>query len=276
MARRSQATQVSGTPGLRGVALGLAIGASLAGLWLWGNHAAQAQDAKAFDRTDAQLYEACIQLATENAEAAFEQAIAWRDLGGGRPARHCVALALYGLGQYREAALRLERLAKDAVAEDNRLRASILGQAGHAWTAADDLTRAYAALTTALELNPNNVDLLLDRSLALAVGKSYWDALDDLNQVLDNAPGHVEALVFRATAYRYLDAPELALDDVNRALSRDSVHVGALLERGILRRITGDAPGARADWLKVLERAPDSPAADAARRNIELLDIPSD
>jgi hypothetical protein len=46
-----------------------------------------------------------------------------------------------------------------------------------------------------------------------------------------------------------------------------------LLERGILRRLKGDDKGARADWLKILATAPSGAAADAARKNLELMDV---
>ena len=79
--------------------------------------------------------------------------------------------------------------------------------------------------------------------------------------------------MFRASAYRYLDSLELASDDVNRALSLKPDHVAAYLERGIIRRLSRDPDGAREDWLHAINLAPKSPAAEAARRNLERLDI---
>ena len=38
----------------------------------------------------------------------------------------------------------------------------------------------------------------------------------------------------------------------------------------------GDIPGARADWIQVLVRAPEGPAADVVRNRIELLEVPED
>jgi hypothetical protein len=46
-----------------------------------------------------------------------------------------------------------------------------------------------------------------------------------------------------------------------------------LLERGILRRVRDDRQGARQDWLKLLLTAPDAPAADIARADLEALDV---
>ena len=106
----------------------------------------------------------------------------WQDAAAGSPEMPRVHVhlgnALRERGDWVEArdeyqaALRLERLAEDAVTEDSRLRASILGQAGHAWTAADDLTRAYAALTPALELNKLTFGNLVRLPISFAVQDS--------------------------------------------------------------------------------------------------------
>ncbi|MBT3172480.1 MAG: hypothetical protein HOJ07_04585 [Rhodospirillaceae bacterium] len=216
-------------------------------------------------------YDQCIELAMRQPEVGFERAMAWRDLGGGIAARHCVAVALYGLGHFGESALRLERLVQENA--DAGLRISLLGQAGNAWLMAGEIERANAALSAGLELAPNNLDLLIDRSLVLAAAENYWETVDDLNRALDIDPNSSDALIFRASAYRYLDSLDLAADDVNRALELDGDHVAAYLERGNIRRLRGDNSGAREDWLQAIKLAPDSPAADAARRNLEKMDI---
>ncbi len=231
------------------------------------------QEAGAQSAVEAREYDQCIELAMREPEIGFERAIAWRDLGGDVPARHCVAVALYGLGQFGEAALRLERLAQENA--DPNLRVSLLGQAGNAWLMAEEFERAHAALSAGLDLAPFNFDLLVDRSLVYAAAENYWDTVDDLNRALDINPDNAEALVFRASAYRYLDSLELAEDDVNRALALRSDHVAAYLERGNIRRLNGDKEGAREDWLETIRIAPNSPAAEAARRNLERLDITS-
>ena len=49
--------------------------------------------------------------------------------------------------------------------------------------------------------------------------------------------------------------------------------MAALLERGNLRRLDGDDNGARADWLMVLSLQPQGEAAEAARQNLEKMDV---
>lgn len=229
--------------------------------------------AAADDVVQALEYERCMALAKDSPDMGFESAMTWRDLGGGDPALHCAAVALYELGHFAEAALRFERLGQSEASDDHSLRAALLGQAGNAWLMAGDNARAHAALTGALVLSPDDPELLVDRSLVLASAENYAQALDDLNRVLALTPDHVDALVFRASAYRYLAQPDRALNDIERALALLPGNGGALLERGNLRRLRGDEAGARADWLAIVRDMPDAPEAEAARGNLERMDI---
>ena len=80
-------------------------------------------------------------------------------------------------------------------------------------------------------------------------------------------------MVFRAAARRHLGDLQRALEDVELVLALAPDRIDALIERGILRQIAGEPGGARADWLKVLETAPATPAAELARRHLEALDV---
>ncbi len=228
------------------------------------------------DMHPADAYDQCVAQIDDDPEVAFEAALDWRDLDGGLPARHCVALALVGLENYEAAAIRLEELADEMKGFPAGLVADVLGQAGRAWLLAEDPQRAYAAVTTGLQSNPESVALLIDRGEILAKAQSYWDALDDLNRALELSPNEIDALMFRATTYRLLDAADLAFEDIERALALAPDLPEALLERGILRRLRGDSDGARADWLKVLRVAPDSNAGRIAQANIQRLEVGSD
>ena len=52
----------------------------------------------------------CLERIAEDPELAYEEAMIWRDNGGGRRAKHCEAMALFGVGQTEEAAYRLNQL----------------------------------------------------------------------------------------------------------------------------------------------------------------------
>lgn len=221
------------------------------------------------DRT----YENCTRLAHTNPDAALEAALSWQDMGGGGAARHCAAVALFDLGQFSQAAKRFEALAESLKAAPANARAAMLAQAGASWFRAGDIKRAYAVQTSALKLDPGNPDYLMDRATTLAAAKNYWEAIDDLDTVIEADPKRVEALILRASAYRFVDAMPLAREDAERAhkLSPDRPEV--LLEYGIEQRLAGDRDGARKSWLRLLRLHDGTPAADAARRNLELLDV---
>jgi regulator of sirC expression with transglutaminase-like and TPR domain len=57
------------------------------------------------------------------------------------------------------------------------------------------------------------------------------------------------------------------------ALKADPNDPDALFERGAQRIQAGDKDGARTDWLRTIELAPDSPAAEDARKALADLDV---
>lgn len=239
--------------------------AALAVLWLLAGRGAVADEAA--------RYEDCLALAGQDAEAAYDSARRWQDEGGGTAARHCEASALLVLGHNREAALALEQLAQDVTALKPVLAAGLLGQAGRARLAAGQIERARAVQTVALALRPDDVDLLIDRSITLAAAEDYAAAVADLDRAASLAPERAEILVLRAAAYRKLGETSKALPDIARALTLEPDNAEARLERGILRQMAGDAKGARADWLAVLDLVPDGPSGAAARARLERLDV---
>lgn len=224
------------------------------------------------EKADAERYRTCMTLARAKPADGWEAALTWIGEGGGDPARHCGAVALIGLKQYKEAAQRLEDLAQASHA-DPALRAAMLGQAGQARILDGDPGRAYADQTAALKLAPDTPDLLIDRAESLALGNQWKDALADLDRALAVEPSRADALTYRAAARRMLGDLGGAAQDIGRALELDPNSPEAWLESGNLKRLAGDAAGARHGWQEVLRLAPNSPAADAARQNLEKLDL---
>jgi tetratricopeptide (TPR) repeat protein len=225
---------------------------------------------------DAATYERCIKLAGENPQAAHELAAQWRQRGGAHPADHCLAVALIGLKQYKEAAERLEKLAPAMVHAPAPLRAEVLGQAAQAWLLAGEPGRAYAADGAALALLPDDPDLLTDRAEAAGSAGWYDKAIADLDRVLQSHPTRAEALIYRASAYRRQGRLDPAWADIEAALKASPESVPALLERGNIRILRGDLDGARQDWRRVAALSPGSAAGGAAKANIARLDALGD
>jgi tetratricopeptide (TPR) repeat protein len=225
---------------------------------------------------DAESYEKCMKLAKDDPGAGRDMAEHWQSRGGGHPADHCYAVALVELKQYKEGATRLEKLAQAMVRAPASLRAEVLGQAAQAWLLSGDPARAYAADGAALNLHPDSPELMIDRAEAAGTAGWYDKAVADLDHALKIDPNRVEALIYRASAYRELNKLDLALADIDKAVSLTPTAVSALLERGDIRRLKGDINGARRDWVRVSELAPGTAADDAAKTNIERLEIKGD
>jgi tetratricopeptide (TPR) repeat protein len=217
--------------------------------------------------TPEQLYARCMELARADAEAALALARTW----AGPSARHCEAVALMGLQRYSEAAARFRHLAMEGEA---RLKPDMLAQAGQAFMLDNQPEEAEAVLGEALALRPDDAALLIDRGVALAEQFRYAAAVQDFDAALARTPNNADALLFRAAALRKLDRLKRAMKDVEAALVIRPRSPDGLLERGILKRLTGDRYGARADWQAILTDWPDSVAAEAASVNIYLLDNP--
>ncbi|MSP05470.1 MAG: tetratricopeptide repeat protein [Acetobacteraceae bacterium] len=217
-------------------------------------------------------YERCLAMVPGDPAGAYALADAWEATGGGDGATHCNAAAQLALGNTEAGAELLEKLAKGSKAAP-LARAFVFGQATQAWLMAGDAARAYGAATMALALAPDDIDLLIDRSIAAATMARYLDAIDDLNLALDRDPRRTDALVFRAAAWRHEGQLALANDDVTRAVAIDPDFPEAMLERGILRQRRGNLDGARTDWQRAIELAPDTATADLAQQNISLLEV---
>jgi tetratricopeptide (TPR) repeat protein len=217
-------------------------------------------------------YTDCMALARSNPEQGFDEAVTWEALGGGDAARHCVAVALNGLGEHAEAARRLEFLGQNLKA-DTAVRIDLLAQAAQAWILAGAPARAESILTATIALQPDSSPLYIDRAQATAAAGRYRDAVADLDRALDIDPDDADALTLRASARRHLGNVDSALLDAEEALQLVPDHFGALLERGILHRSMGNLASARRDWLRILEMDPEGPSAIVARARLQDMDI---
>ena len=226
-----------------------------------------------FDAEREQKYEDCMAQAQRVPADGYETALTWQGQGGGNPARHCGAVALIGLGKYQEAAAQLESLGAELAQIQPQLAAEAFAQAGQAWTSANQLAKALAVQDAGLKLAPDDVALLVDRAFTQKSLNEFAKALDDLNKAATIDPKRSDILAYRASTYRFLNRLQEARADADAALVLDPKNAEALLERGNIRRLTDDPTGARADWLQVVELAAGTPAGDAAKANLEKLDV---
>lgn len=217
-------------------------------------------------------YDRCLTAAEISPETGMEMALRWRNLNGGEPAQHCMAVAMMMIGDSEAAAPLLDSLAGNSSATAP-VRAGLFRQAAQAWMAEAEYGRALSALEQAEGLLDRDAAVFIDLAVVHAALDDYWAAVDALNAALDLEPNMADALVLRGSAYRRLEFPSLATDDLERALASDAKNLDVLLELGLLAREQGDKAAARQHWIRILEIAPESSAADAVRRHLADMDI---
>ncbi|MEQ8404689.1 MAG: hypothetical protein RKE49_06290 [Oceanicaulis sp.] len=169
-------------------------------------------------------HQACIEAIASDAEAAFEEALAWRHQAGGWPAEHCVSLALIALGQEEDGADRLRAAAEGAVSATDASRAIMFGQAGDAYLTAGRSDQALSAFSRGIDFAPQDAGLRRGRAEAAL-------ALEDM--------GAAEAYAGEAVAVNPQDAEALRL-------------------RGEARLAQGDLNGAQADMRAARALAPEN------------------
>lgn len=199
----------------------------------------------AFAQLDGERYQACLDKTESDPDAAYEDALIWRDEGGGTLARHCVAVALLELGHEAEAASRLEALADSPVSGSQFARVELFSQSGNAFLLAGQPEAAHRAFTKALQLAADVPSLYIDRARAAAMTDDYTSAEADLTRALELRAGDPLALTLRAEARLKQGEIDGAEADARAAVEAAPQDVNARLVLGDVRemRRTGDLPG---------------------------------
>jgi tetratricopeptide (TPR) repeat protein len=168
-------------------------------------------------------------------DQAYEDGLAWMTIGARPAARYCVALALIGLGQEEEGALRLEQLANAKDGGTLDARAVILGQAGNAWLLAGKPDAAIVAFGNAIKIVPSNAEGHKDRARAYMIKSDWESAGKDLDTAIELSPGDGEALRMRGHNLMKLKRYDDAWADAVASLKANPKDVEAALLRGELR-----------------------------------------
>ncbi len=210
-------------------------------------------------------YTECMRQARSEPLKALPLAEKWTGEGGGLGARHCVAVAMFEIGQVRPAATQFEAIARDMGEERPGLRAELLAQAGQGWMEAGQAENAAAAQSRALDLKPDDADLWIDRGLSYAAMQAWPRAISDFDRALSCDPRTSRRWCCAPPPGATPAMPAKALDDAQIALELAPDHSEALLERGFAYLAHGNTsrPPA-ADFNKVIKLVP--PGSDAARR----------
>lgn len=177
-------------------------------------------------------HKACLEQIAKDQELAFEDAMIWRDQGGGRRARHCEAMALFALGHEGEAARRLDELAQGQDGGSETMRLNFRSEAANFWLAAEEADKAYASATAGLEYDEDNADLRIALARAHVLKGEVEKAEDELNRIIAADSAHAEALRYRADTRLRQGRLRGALDDIEASLAAEPESVETALLRG--------------------------------------------
>jgi tetratricopeptide (TPR) repeat protein len=128
------------------------------------------------------------------------------------------------------------------------------------------------ALTSVAERDPKNPKPRVDLANLYFDADRYDDAIKWYEQALALTPKDVNVSTDLGVAYYYTNQPDKALAQFDKSLALDPKHVKTLLNVGIVRAFgKQDLKGATDAWQRVIELAPNSPEAQAARRALDSL-----
>lgn len=218
--------------------------------------------------TEQARFRQCVERVRVAPEAAIEAANAWRAEGGRLEARQCLGLAYVALGRWHSAATVYEQAAREAETAQDPRRADFWVQAGNAWLAAEEGTKAIQALDAALAAPQLSDELRgevhLDRARALVALDNPAGARTDLDRALQLVPSDPFAWYLSAGLARRQNDLARANADLARARELAPNDPDILLLAGTLAGLGGNGAEAERLYRQVAAVAPDSEAGRAA------------
>jgi cytochrome c-type biogenesis protein CcmH/NrfG len=128
------------------------------------------------------------------------------------------------------------------------------------------------ALENVIKSDPRNSEARVQLGNAYFDAERYPDAIKWYEDALKVDPKNVNASTDLGVSYYYSNQPDRALQQFDYSLKLDPNHTKTLLNQGIVRAFgKQDLPGATASWEKILEVAPGSPEAQAAKRALDTM-----
>jgi tetratricopeptide (TPR) repeat protein len=218
---------------------------------------------------DKSRYQACLAMARAAPERGIESAQAWRIEGGGVPARHCLAIAQFGLRDYAEALKSFEAAALASAAAGDGQAVSLWAQGADAALIAAKPELALRFLDEALkgDLSPKAAAALrVTRAEALVDLKRPADAAADLEMATTLDPGVRYGWLLKATLARRTGDLKTAEAAILKAAEIDPGSAEVQLEAGNIASAQGNAALARSAWQAAADADPDSVAGKAAAK----------
>lgn len=178
-------------------------------------------------------YADCTRDAARAPEETYKRARAWYGRDRSMAAQHCMALALYQLREYAQAAQTLDDILERLPPGQARLWLSMKAQAAKAHIAAGSYAAAEYHLDSGLlwavdkGMDADIVPLLVERARLHDRRKLYLKAVQDLDHAMEIAPSTAIRLQ-RAQVFLKLDMKKLARQDVETVLKTEPENKQAL------------------------------------------------
>jgi tetratricopeptide (TPR) repeat protein len=231
------------------------------------------------DRALPPRYRSCIEQVRAEPEAAARAANAWLIDGGGLLARQCLGLAYVALERWAPAATVYEQAAAAAATANDLGRGDFLVQAGNAWLAAGEPTRAVLAFDGALAASGLSDGLRgevhLDRARAMVAMNNLAAARQDIDRAAALVPGDAMVWYLSAELARRESDLARAQTDIQRAMSLAADSPDIILLAGTIAGQRGDMERAEALYRRVAQLAPNSDAGRAAAASLATIQRPA-
>ena len=206
------------------------------------------------------------------------------------PARHCESTALYSLGEYEEAAERLEGMLTDMrigigmpkVAGARRSASkAMLGQiikmAAESWILAREGNRAYYIASQGVNLYDSGDERLyvyyILRGDGLMLEKDFDAAIKDFKEATKLKEDATAAWGSLARAERMAGDMVEAEKALQQAMLFGENNVAVRLEAGAIAYLVGDHESARKHWLWVALHAENEEATLTAQSRLQALEL---
>ncbi len=230
---------------------------------------AMAQSTAQMTPGDRSHYNACLSLVKNDPERAIANAQAWRVEGGGIPARQCLALAQFAMGDVATALKSFEGVAEASESAGDGQAVTLWAQAADAAMMAEQPAAALGFLDHALggesTLSPGaEARLRVTRAEALVGLKREKEAAVDLDRATSLYPAVPDGWLLKATLARRMGDVKAADTAILRAAELAPDDAAVQYEAGNIAAERGDVQLARTAWTAAEKSDPDSIAGKAA------------
>jgi tetratricopeptide (TPR) repeat protein len=128
------------------------------------------------------------------------------------------------------------------------------------------------AFKTMADREPGNPKPRVELANLYFDSEKYDDAIKWYGDALKLAPNDVNVSTDLGVSYYYTNQADKALEQFSHSLQLDPKHAKTLLNVGVVKAFgKQDLAGAQEAWQKVVDLAPESPEAQAAKRALDSL-----